>query len=167
MKISARVGLSRPFCPILILLLNLSLFPGSGSGTETAKENTSERRALEKSLLFPGWGQIHEKQYFKGVIFSLAEAAAITSALIHNRKGNKSYINYKRAASPDAAAFWRNETGKFDRKRNAFMLAGAAVWIINLADIYLYRKKKRDKGIKISLAPGIKNEVSFFIAYRF
>ena len=69
---------------VSISLINTGLYPsGTGSG-----ETSPEKRALEKSLLFPGWGQIHEKQYMKGAIFITAELLAITGIVINNNNGN-------------------------------------------------------------------------------
>lgn len=151
----------------LIIALTLPVYSTGNSQTEPAEKKGSETRALEKSLIFPGWGQLHEKKYFKGVLFLAAELIAITGAVLNNRKGNSSYNKYRSSIIVDDAVYYRDETERFDRQRNLFIAAGIGVWIINMADIYLFRKKMKKRGLKVTLSKGIFNEVSFTINYSF
>ena len=167
MKIYAREKLSKLLNIILILLL---AFPASGAedpspGSDGKKD--SGTRALEKSLIFPGWGQLHEKKYVKGILFLTAELIAITGAVINNNKGNSSYNKYRSSDTVNDAVFFRDETERFDRQRNLFIAAGIGVWIINMVDIYLLRKKMKKSGLKVSLSKGINDEISFIINYSF
>lgn len=126
-----------------------------------------EKRALEKSLLFPGWGQLHERQYLKGSIFVTAEVIMIAGMVINNNKGNDSYLNYRLAENSGDAVLWREETEKFDKRRNLFILAGVGIWIANMVDIYIFKSKRKKKRIKISFIRGKNNEVFFDLGYCF
>ncbi len=152
---------------LLITALTLPVYSTGNSKSEPTEKEGTETRALEKSLIFPGWGQIHEKKYFKGILFLTAELIAITSAVINNRKGNRSFNKYRSSIIVDDAVYYRDETERFDRQRNLFIAAGIGVWIINMADIYLFRKKMKKRELKVSLSKGIFDEVSFTINYSF
>lgn len=152
---------------LLITSLLLPVYGNRNPDSEPEEKEGTRSRALEKSLIFPGWGQLHEKQYFKGILFITAELIAITSAVISNRKGNSSYNKYRSSIIVDDAVYYRDETERFDRQRNLFIAAGIGVWIINMADIYLFRKKMKKRGLKVSLSKGIFDEVSFTINYSF
>jgi len=151
-----------------ILSLLLSLFivlPLSGG--ETEKKPPKDTRALEKSLLFPGWGQLQEKKIVKGLLFMAGELIAITGAVIANSSGNRNYNRYKSSKTLEDAVFYRQETERYDKRRNLFIAAGIGIWIINMVDIYLYKKKDRRKGIRLSLKGMVSNEISLDIGYYF
>ena len=167
MKIFVRAKLSK-LLRIIIIVLMISFVNGEDTRPgEPEAKNPKKTRALEKSLIFPGWGQLHEKQYFKGVLFITAELIAITSAVVSNHFGNKNYNKYRSSITESDALFYRKETEKFDRERNLFIVAGIGVWIINMVDIYIFKKKMERKGINISLKKGINNEISFTLNYSF
>lgn len=101
------------------------------------------KNVLEKSLLYPGWGQIIEKQYIKGFGFMLLETGLIISAIIINNKSNEYYNDYKNATNIDDVIYWRQKTEEFDKNRNLLILSAAFVWVVNLIDIYIHVKKKK------------------------
>ncbi len=167
MKISVRVKLSKFYKQITVIII-FSLTCIQLINPENKRNNvTTDKRALEKSLLFPGWGQIHEKQYLKGGLFIAAEVIAIAGMVINNNKGNDSYINYRMAEVGNEAVMWRKETEKFDKRRNLFIVAGIGIWIANMVEIYIFNKRKNKKRVKISLIRGINNEVFIDLSYGF
>lgn len=117
----------------------------------TPAEDPRLRKALERSLLFPGLGQLYEKRYLQAALFAGAELACLVLIVAHVGKGNDAYGNYRNAQSLDDAVKWRNETERFDRRRNAAILAAAGVWVLNMVDILVYAKKKygREKSLAI------------------
>ncbi len=109
---------------------------------------------LEKSLLLPGWGQISEKRWLEGVFFMAAEAFCIVGALRQNKLGNSVYLAYRAAANQPDAVRLRQETEKRDSRRNQYLLAGAAVWALNLLDIHLIVRGKEGAAKVLSLRLG-------------
>lgn len=164
MKIFVRVKLSK-FLKIFIIIFVSSLL--NAEDLTSTKTNITANRALEKSLIFPGLGQLHEKKYLKGIIFITAELIAITGAILNNRQGNKNYNKYRSSLTENDALFFRKETERFDRSRNLFIAAGMGVWIINMLDIYIIKKKMGKKSIEVSLEKGINNEIFFTLNYSF
>ena len=56
--------------------------------------------------------------------------------------GNEAYLLYKAAATREDAVRYRAETETRDARRNQLLLAGAAVWALNLLDIALIVRGK-------------------------
>jgi hypothetical protein len=121
-------------------------------------EKTPLRKALERSLLFPGLGQLGEKQYFKAALFGGAEIVCLVQVLIFMGKGNGAYEDYRNAGDPQAATEFRGLTGKYDRRRNTFILAAAGVWVLNMIDILVFAKKKYGKKTSIAFQPYYNHE---------
>jgi len=134
-----------------LLLLALAAAPPALRGEEeTPPVDPRLRRALVGSLLFPGLGQLREKQYAKAALLASAEAACLALAVIHARRGDAAYRRYGAAGSLADAVRWRRETERHDRRRNVTIAAAAGVWALNMADILVTTKKRY--GRKRSLA---------------
>ena len=111
--------------------------------------------ALEKSLILPGWGQISEGRVFKGAAFIAAELACLAGAVVQNGWGNENYDLYKSAADAASATRYRRLVERYDGRRNAFLLAAAAVWAVNLFDMFAIIHKKETAGESPSLSLNI------------
>jgi len=120
------------------------------------------RKALEKSLLFPGLGQLAEKQYVKAAVFASAEIFCLIKVAINIGKGNEAYRNYRDAKDPAAAVEWRLQTAKYDRRRNTAILAGAGVWVLNMIDIFVFAKKKYGRNAAVAFHPYYNHENQTF-----
>jgi hypothetical protein len=111
------------------------------------------RKALERSLLFPGLGQLGEKQYVKAAFFASAEIVCLVQVFMNRAKGNDAYDTYRAATDMTAAVEWRRRTEKLDRRRNAALLAGAGVWVLNMIDIFVFAKKKYGRNAAVAFHP--------------
>jgi hypothetical protein len=125
--------------------------------------------SLDKSLLIPGWGQFAEKRYLEGAAFLAAETFCLYKIFSVNRLGNKNYILYQRAETRDDAVRYRQLTKKYDTRRNQFMLAAAAVWAVNLFDIYLIvkNKEKKKNAFVLKIEQGEHRRMSLTASFRF
>jgi hypothetical protein len=105
-----------------------------------AKDAATEPRGfgpLEKSLLVPGWGQLSVGRPVESALFFGSTVLCLIGAWDNNRRGSDSYVAYKAAVNSTDAARLHALTARYDRRRNQFLLAGAAVWALNLLDIAL------------------------------
>ena len=145
---------------LALLLAGRILFPAEGAQPENIPrpEKNPLRKALERSLLFPGLGQLSEKQYVKAALFGSAEILCLAQVLIFRGKGNEAYHNYRDVKDTAAAVEWRLQTEKYDRRRNTAILAAAGVWVLNMIDILIFAKKKYGKKASISLNPYYNHE---------
>ncbi len=94
-----------------------------------------------KSVLFPGWGQISEGHTLKGLTFMTCELVSIGLAIHYGMEGSDYYDRYRRTDDPNDAERFRNLTVLNDKRRNAAVLCGIAVWGLNLLDINLGKPK--------------------------
>jgi hypothetical protein len=111
-----------------------------GAGAKEASPEPRPFGPLAKSLLIPGWGQLSEGRPLEGVLFLGTTVLCLIGALDNNHRGSINYALYKAAANPADAVRFRALTERYDRRRNQFLLAGAAVWALNLLDISLIVK---------------------------
>jgi hypothetical protein len=121
-------------------------------------EKSSLRKALERSLLFPGLGQLGEKQYVKAVLFAGAEIFCLAQVFIFMSKGNDAYKKYRDATNLLTTIEFRSQTEKYDRRRNGAILAAAGVWVLNMIDIFIFAKKKYGKKTAIGFQPYYNHE---------
>jgi hypothetical protein len=145
---------------LALLLAGRIMLPAEGAQPLNAPQpqKTPLRKALERSLLFPGLGQLGEKQYVKAALFGGAEIFCLAQVLIFMGKGNSAYKNYRDAIDPQAVLEFRGLTEKYDRQRNTAILAAAGVWVLNMIDILVFAKKKYGKKAAIGFQPYYSHE---------
>ena len=87
---------------LVLLLAGQVMLPAQGARPENSPppEKGPLRKALERSLLFPGLGQLGEKQYVKAALFGGAEIFCLVQVLIFMGKGNDAYKKYRDATDP-------------------------------------------------------------------
>ena len=151
---------------LLILLPALCLAAETGQKKEYRPLNS-----LQKSLLLPGWGQAAEKHYAEAFLFFAGEVFCLYGFFDQNHKGNDAYSLYRAAQSREDAVRYRAQTETLDTRRNRFLLAAAAAWVLNLADIYwiVSGRNKDTAGKKISLRLDCGEDQSLAVAlsYRY
>lgn len=109
----------------------------------------------EKSLIFPGWGQIAEHRIVKGAAFAAVELVCLAGAICYNGRGNSAYEQYQAAGDPASAVHFRRLVERNDGRRNACLLAAAAVWAANLLDIHLLVNRESAGGTPRSIKVGV------------
>lgn len=146
----------------LVLLLVLLAVRFLAVADDLKPEPDRLRKALEKSLIFPGLGQLAEKQYLKAAVFASAEIVCLAAVAVNIGKGTEAYHNYRDAMDMDAAVSWRQATEKYDRRRNTAILAAAGVWVLNMIDIFVFAKKKYGRTAAVAFFPYYNHEKQAF-----
>jgi len=147
--------------PLAALVIALTAGP-QALRAERSEEKPAEegrlRTVLERSLLFPGLGQLSEKQYLKAALFASAEILCLAQVVINAREGNDAYRRYRDARDIASSVAWREQTERCDRRRNTAILAAAGVWALNLVDIFIHAKKKYGQKRSLALHPYYRHE---------
>jgi len=145
---------------LALLLAGRIMLPAQGAPpvNPPPPQKTPLRKALERSLLFPGLGQLGEKQYVRAALFGGAEIFCLVQVLIFMGKGNDAYQNYHAATDPEAVIEFRSQTEKYDRRRNTAILAAAGIWALNMIDIFIFAKKKYGKKAAVAFRPYYNHE---------
>jgi TolB-like protein len=106
----------------------------------------SKKDAVFRSLLVPGWGQAYNRQPVKSAVFGALAAGTVGTALWFHLQGAKAQRDYDRLVTAGqlgsdpagrAAALRADAEGAY-RTRNGFLWAAAGVWVVNVADAYLF-----------------------------
>jgi hypothetical protein len=153
--------------PIVALFLAalLSGLSGASESPEDAPQKAVSP-SLMKSLVLPGWGQIAEKRYVEGIVFLSAEIFCLTEVLTHNHQGNYYYRKYQAADNAEDASKFRDLTERYDKKRNICILAAAAVWALNLLDVYFVVKSKSSR-LQLNIEGGKSNHMALVVRYSY
>lgn len=151
------------------LALAVLFLPAPGSGAEDPTASVPKLGPLEKSLIFPGWGQMSEKYWVKGAAIAVAELACLGAAIYHDSLGNKNYARYRAATDEPGAVRYRSLVVRHDGRRNAFLLAAAVVWAVNLIDIYRLVQGKETKpgALSLGIEHGPSRELRLSLGCRF
>ena len=154
---------------VIFLVLLLFSFPCFASSTEEDASKARSFDALQKSLLLPGWGQFSEKRYLEGAAFLSAEIFCLYKIFENNHRSNSNYALYRAAENIDDTVKYRDLTEKYDRRRNAFILGAVGIWAVNLIDMYVIvkNKKNKDKNFKIQLESGENKILGFTVTLCF
>jgi len=168
---SARPGFSRGTSAVVVFLAVLTMAPAAWPAAPQDPPAAAKRSfgPLEKSLLFPGWGQLSEKRYLEGAVFLAAELACLYGALAADHLGNENYALYRSAASMDETVRARALVEKYDTRRNRFLIAAAAVWALNLIDIFLIIKAKETErpALSLRIGRGTHQDIGITAAFRY
>jgi hypothetical protein len=163
------MGRNNKYILVYFLTLLLVSFPCFALKAEENVSKDGSFDALQKSLLIPGWGQFAEKRYLEGAVFLSAEIFCLIKIFENNHRGNENYSLYKTAGNVEDVLKYRDLTEKYDRNRNAFILGAVGIWAVNLIDIYVIvkNKKNKDKNFKIQLESGENKTLGFTLTFCF
>ena len=133
------------------------------------------RKAVMRSLIIPGWGQIYNKRWWKvplvyggyvgiGLVYEFNQryykeflAEAQYRALHQGERKNPKYLQYDDQAMSDAKDFYR-------RNRDLSILAGIAFHAIQMIDAYVDAKFFRydiSDELSIKLSPSIQQQTIY------
>ncbi len=132
---------------IELTLILIIIFFTFSSSLYTAEEE--KLKSLEKSLVFPGWGQLSEKRYLEGIIFATSELFCLAGVFKNMKEGDRYYKLYKSAENTQDAIKFRELTTKFDKRRNRFIAGAIAVWALNILDMYFIQKRNSNVLLKL------------------
>ncbi len=95
--------------------------------------------ALYRSLIIPGWGQIYSGHTVKGVFYTVTTLGLVGAALTEYYIGKNVYYDdkYMNATNPDDAKYYYDKAVSAYKLGNQLMLAGAALWVVNVVDAYV------------------------------
>lgn len=126
-------------------------------------------RALLRSILIPGWGQMHKKQTAKGLAILGTEVVSITGLIVSQNQ----YKSYKNKASkefnPELRNSYQNKSTNWGNIRNGFIIGTSAIYLYNLIDVLASKGAKRyaNKGLAMSPFVDYDNSLGLSLSYRF
>lgn len=101
--------------------------------------------ALLRSMLIPGWGQMHKKNMTKGIVILSAEVTAIAGIIamqnLHKNYRNKATVEWNK----DVRESYNNKSQSYRNIRNGCIVAATAIYIYNIVDVLASKGAKRHK----------------------
>lgn len=139
----------RLILPLLLLLLCLQFsFAEDVADNITVKESEKSIRLISpvgtmvRSAVFPGWGQIHSRNYFRASLILLGISSSAVGAYFAQQSFQSHYDNYVLTASyePDDSdtvlASYDNANQKY-KLRMFFIYTGIGIWAYSIIDSYV------------------------------
>lgn len=97
---------------------------------------------MVRSAVFPGWGQIHSRNYFRASLILLGISSSVVGAYFAQQSFQSHYDNYVLTASyePDDSdtvlASYDNANQKY-KLRMFFIYSGIGIWAYSIIDSYV------------------------------
>jgi hypothetical protein len=113
--------------------------------------------ALWRSILMPGWGQIHKRSTAKGITIFALEAISIAGVFACNDLSNSYYNKALSENNMSVREQYVDRSTTFRNIRNGFIVAAGAVYAYNLIDAISSKGARR---YKATVSP---NGLSFII----
>jgi len=89
--------------------------------------------ALLRSSVLPGWGQLYNDKYFKGVLLGTAELSLLTVLLMENSAAGRARDDYLESGLPaDEARYELHRQRRLD-----FIWYTSAAWLYGMLDAYV------------------------------
>jgi len=153
------------------LLNNLSQITNPENFEKRLTQNPT--KALFKSMLIPGWGQLGNRKYFKAGVFMAFDAWFIGSAIHYKRQANDYWDKYTNATEISERNSYYNVY--LDRKdsRNKYTWYSVIVTFVSMFDAYVdaqlsgYPKLEKDKKISWDIKQLNKNGTFASISFHF
>ena len=149
-------------CYILYEVANDPKFVRFETVTYTTKYGAS---ALLRSVIVPGWGQMHKRQKAKGIAILGTEIASI-SGIVISQNLHKSYQNKtKKEQDSKLRQSYQNKSNTWGNMRNGFIVAASAIYIYNIIDVLASKGAKRYSNQRsITFSPFIDEKTNYGIS---
>lgn len=122
-----------------------------------------------KSLIVPGWGQIHKKQFVKGFVFIGIEFGCIVSSIYFQNQYNYNIRKSLETPIQDLQIEYINRSRKKHLYRNISIGAIVAVWVLNILDASLLdgRPKYIESNFDFAFNASPQKDIQLCFTYKF
>jgi len=124
-----------------LIFADTTLLTGTAKVTDTVNFerhlNQQPTKALFKSMFVPGWGQVGNKRYIKGLCFFVFDLWMISKALDHKKKARDFWDQYESSETiTDKNYYYNLYSGEKD-ERNKFTWYAVITSFIAMFDAYV------------------------------
>ncbi len=124
--------------------------------------------AVMRSMLVPGWGQLHKNERTKGMLLMSAWGASAAGAVFSHVRRQQAEEDYLAATVPAAIEDRYNTFDRWHKTRNNLVVAAAGVWVFSYVDALLKKPSPAGKQspVRLTYTP-VPNKHSLTLRYRF
>lgn len=149
-------------------------FPSLNEIEEPAEDlvvkTKSPMKAVIRSGLVPGWGQLYNEQYLKSGLVFVIEGLLIGAVVVEHRRADDALQESKNISKSDAQreAAWLRYSRRID-KRNTYLWYWAGAKFLSMVDAYvdahLYRFEEGPFAVHIEVRPEAGGGVGVAMSY--
>ena len=96
---------------------------------------------MVRSTVFPGWGQFHSRNYFRGSLVLLGIGGSVVGTFLAHQSFTKQYDNYVTTAGYDpddpAVLVSYDKANQRYKLKMFFIYTGIGVWVYSIIDSYV------------------------------
>ncbi|MCS7228362.1 MAG: DUF5683 domain-containing protein, partial [Endomicrobia bacterium] len=129
---------------LCIIILFFSFLPHIGYSQQEDKSEVQLghlETTIMLSAVFPGLGQLYNKQKIKGAVFLGATVCSLALAIIMYSTANQIYEDYKTLGDPYHPKY--DDYLSYITMTNVFLALTGVIWTANIVDAYLTAKSKK------------------------
>ncbi|KAA3633168.1 MAG: hypothetical protein DWP97_09720 [Calditrichaeota bacterium] len=124
-----------------LVFIDTTLLTGTAKVTDTVNFekhlNQQPTKALFKSMFIPGWGQVGNKRYIKGLCFFAFDVWMISKALDHKKKARDFWNQYEESETISEKNYYYNLYSGEKDERNKFTWYAVITSFIAMFDAYV------------------------------
>lgn len=125
-------------------------------------------RGAVRSLIIPGWGQMHKGSTAKGIVILAGEAALIGGVVFtENERASYEKLKYE---NPSLMKEYSTKVENWETARNVCIGAAAALYIYNLVDALVANGRKRttvNKASHFAMIPALLDNSTYGISLTY
>ncbi len=106
--------------------------------------------AALRSMMLPGWGQLHKGERTKGRVLLGLWGTAVAGTVATHLLREQARKDYQAAATPDEALERYDPFNRWHKTRNALVLATAGVWIYSYVDALMAGGPPHDRRLVVA-----------------
>lgn len=149
-------------CLCIISLICACLIGVSYSQESSDVQIGNFETTLMLSLVFPGLGQIYNKQITKGAIFAGATVSSLVLSIIMYNTANQIYEDYKATGDPYHPKY--DDYLSYITMTNVFLVLTGVIWATNLVDAYFVASKNKRQSFNLEIE---KNKIMLSFKTKF
>jgi hypothetical protein len=131
---------------------DFTFIPGSSNSVAIELSRKTRMKAMLRSMLIPGWGQVYSGNKLRGYLITTGTVAAAAAVYHLDRRFDKKKADFELAQSNYNSAMAiedrialkaisdqrQNDAYEAETDRNTVLVIGAAFWVYNIIDALLF-----------------------------
>lgn len=139
------------------ILFQVAYVPDKASFDKVEFTTNYKGSAIWRSMLVPGWGQMHKKSTGKGITILTTQVLSVAGIFVCDNLSSSYYnkaLNERNTATREQ---YQDRSTSFRNVRNGLIIAASAIYVYNIIDAISAKGAKR---YKVGVSP---NGISFAI----
>lgn len=102
-------------------------------------------RAVLRSAIVPGWGQMHKRSFGKGITILSLQVASVAGVFVCDNLSSSYYNKALAERDNGVREQYQDRSSSYRNIRNVFIAAAGAIYVYNIVDVLAAKGAKRYK----------------------